>query len=74
VLVARGDLDGGRALFAEAAAIEPYCVEAQYNLGLVAARCDDMQVQIYRVAGWVAQALVRCGIRCVSGCFVWPVG
>jgi intraflagellar transport protein 88 len=44
VLVEKGDLDGACTLFNEAAGIEPYCVEAIYNLGLVNLRLGETQV------------------------------
>ncbi|KAJ9506505.1 hypothetical protein QJQ45_019632 [Haematococcus lacustris] len=46
VLVEKGDLEGGRDLFREAAGIEPYCVEALYNLGLVHQRLGEPQVAL----------------------------
>ena len=45
-LVEKGDLEGARALYNEAAGIEPYCVEAIFNLGLVNLRMGDTQVCI----------------------------
>jgi intraflagellar transport protein 88 len=47
LLVEKGDLDGARSLFNEAAAIEPYCIEALYNLGLVSQRLGEMQVRLF---------------------------
>lgn len=44
MLVEKGDLDGARTLFNEAAGIEPYCVEAIYNLGLVNLKLGETQV------------------------------
>jgi hypothetical protein len=41
--VEKGDLEGARALYNEAAGIEPYCVEAIFNLGLVNLRLGDTQ-------------------------------
>ena len=34
MLLEKGDLEGAKTLFNEAAGIEPYCVEAIFNLGL----------------------------------------
>ena len=41
----RGDLDGARSLFNEAAGIEPYCVEAVFNLGLASMRMEEHDVR-----------------------------
>eukprot|EP00955_Chlamydomonas_euryale_P017860 190344-Chlamydomonas_euryale.AAC.1 len=35
MLVEKEDYEGARTLYVEAAGIEPYCVEAIYNLGLL---------------------------------------
>lgn len=40
----KGDFEGARSLFVEAAGIEPYCVEAWYNRGLASMRMADAQV------------------------------
>lgn len=40
----QGDLEGAKAQFLEATSIEPYCVEAIYNVGLVHLRLDDPEV------------------------------
>ncbi len=42
VLVERGDLEGARSLFNEAAGIDPYCVEAIFNLGVVSQRLNEL--------------------------------
>jgi intraflagellar transport protein 88 len=56
VLVEKGDLDGARSLFNEAAGIEPYCVEAIYNLGLVNLKIGETQVS--RRPGWCGVAMM----------------
>lgn len=40
-LVEKGDLEGAKALYNEAAGIEPYCVEAIFNLGLVNLKMEE---------------------------------
>jgi hypothetical protein len=40
----QGDLEGARTLYVEAAGIEPYCVEAIFNLGLLNIREEEYQV------------------------------
>ena len=43
-LLSQGDLEGAKSLFQEAASIEPYCVEAIFNVGLVQLKLDDPEV------------------------------
>ena len=38
-------MEGARTLYNEAAGIEPYCVEAIFNLGLVNLRMGDTEVR-----------------------------
>lgn len=44
-LVEKGDLEGARTLYIEAAGIEPYCIEAIFNLGLVNLRLGEYPVR-----------------------------
>ncbi len=62
VLVEKGDLEGARQLFEEAAGIEPYCVEALYNLGLVNMRIGDVPVSML---------VCVCVCVCVWHCITW---
>ena len=48
----KGDLEAARALFVEAAHIEPYCVEALFNIGLVNLRMEDPEVR-FSTKAWL---------------------
>ena len=58
MLVEKGDLDGARNLFYEAAGVEPYCVEAIYNQGLVSLRLGEPQVRSH----WQREAAGGCAM------------
>lgn len=67
MLAEKGDLEGARALFNEAAGIEAYCVEAIYNLGLVNLRLGEAPVRA-NVAMLVALSVGMTGLPVCMCC------
>ncbi|KAF5826309.1 hypothetical protein DUNSADRAFT_3650, partial [Dunaliella salina] len=62
----QGDYEGAKSLFLESLSIEPFCVEANFNMGLVNLRMDDPEVRVENTDAKARAKMPDCSFTLIN--------